>query len=97
MKSIPKASRIRINKNTKAWTELNTAVRERDKNECVSCESYVGEEIPLHHEPPKSQGGEDVYEKMCVMCVHCHYQRHHGKDGLKVKVKAMNYLRKFRG
>ena len=96
MKPIPKKSRIRVNRNSKAWAELDNTVRLRDMNSCVCCGCYVPTNVPLHHEPPKKMGGgdgEDVPDKMCVLCVRCHYERHHGKDSLKVKVKCVGYLR----
>lgn len=97
MNPISKSSNIRINHNTKAWAELDNAVRDRDCDRCACCHLFVPEYFPLHHEPPKGMGGgghgEDVLEKMCVLCPDCHHERHHGKFGQAVRVKTVVYLR----
>ena len=88
---IPKITRIRLNRNTKAWHELEASVIRRDGSRCVACKGFVMD-LPLHHEPPKGVGGEDVYEKLCVVCINCHHERHHGKHSKVVKNKIVNYL-----
>lgn len=73
--------------------ELNALVHERDNDCCVYCGIWVDPGEKFHHEPPKSQGGQDKEEHAVTLCYDCHWERHNGKNSIDVKEKARNYLR----
>lgn len=63
---IPKIKRIRLK--GKALKKLCEEVYRRDDCLCVNCNSFVEPGVKPHHEPLKSQGGQDRLEDMAMLC-----------------------------
>lgn len=96
MKRIQGKRRKGKNRGTVAKHRIYEQVRLRDKEACIACSRWVGEGIPPHHEPPRSQGGENVPENMVTLCMDCHYGRHHGGDP-RIKIRCVEYLVRLYG
>lgn len=91
MTMFPKSRAVRLH--GPALKKLVQAVYERDKGCCVCCGRYVEEGVKSHHEPPKSQGGQDIEENMVTLCNECHYKRHNTAEGRQIKDKCERLLR----
>lgn len=89
----PKEKRIRIT--GKKIKDLNTRIWARDNGVCVICGYYVDPDEKFHHEPPKSQGGQDIEENGVMLCYSCHNQRHGGKNSIEIKNQCEWYLKKM--
>lgn len=89
---IPKIKRIRLK--GKALSKLCEEVYNRDSGLCVYCSHYVEPGVKPHHEPLKSQGGQDRLEGMVMLCNKCHYLRHNSAEGIAIKERAKEYLAK---
>lgn len=76
---------------------LNDEIHDRDNHCCICCEAYVDEGVKFHHEPPKSQGGQDLLENGVLLCYSCHNERHFGDNSQKVKEHCINYLKMLYG
>jgi hypothetical protein len=70
---------------------LNNAIHVRDGHHCVICQAYVPDDTKFHHEPIGANK-EDRMECGVVLCDRCHFERHNGLGGLKVKFKVEEYL-----
>lgn len=86
----PKQKKVRLK--GKAMSDLVKAVYERDRHKCVYCGVWVEDRRKFHHEPPKSQGGQDVIENAVLLCDMCHYNRHNTVEGAAIADKATRYL-----
>ena len=84
---IPKIKRIRLKGKAlkKLW---------RDDCLCVNCSSFVEPGVKPHHEPLKSQGGQDRLEDMAMLCNKCHYLRHNSAEGVEMGKRVKAYLAK---
>jgi len=74
--------------------ELNNKIFNRDGHTCIirGCGRYILPDVKFHHEPCGSNK-EDKIERGCLLCDHCHYIRHHGRDGLEeIKQQCVEYL-----
>lgn len=87
-----KTKRIRL-KGT-ALRKLCEQVYERDNGLCINCSSYVEQGVKPHHEPLKSQGGQDRLEDMALLCNKCHYLRHNAAEGVEMGKRVKAYLAK---
>lgn len=90
MMMYPKQKKIRLK--GKAQQELVEAVYKRDGHCCVVCGRWVEEGHKYHHEPAKGKGGQDIIEHAALLCDDCHYIRHHGANGWKVRESVEKYL-----
>jgi hypothetical protein len=70
----PKRKVVRLE--GKALADLVKRIYERDGGCCVRCGMGVPEGTKPHHEPFKSQGGQDIEEDMFLLCGGCHQMRH---------------------
>ena len=87
-----KQSKVRLK--GKVLSKLNDDIHERGGHTCIidGCARYVLPGVKFHHEPCGSDK-EDRIEKACLLCEHCHYVRHHGRDGLEeIKQQCIDYL-----
>lgn len=87
---IPKIKRIRLK--GKALKKLCEEVYWRDDCLCVNCSSFVEPGVKPHHEPLKSQGGQDRLEDMAMLCNDCHDLRHNSAEGIVIGRKVRSYL-----
>lgn len=87
---ILKTKRVRLH--GKALAELVESVRQRDNERCVICGAYVPQGEKSHHEPQGADKSDEL-SKMVTLCMGCHYERHHGKNGKAVKERCEEYLR----
>jgi len=76
----------------KLLRELNEKIYERDSCHCVICETWIEEGVKFHHEPLKSQGGQDIESNGVMLCNVCHNERHFGKDTQDYKERCKEYL-----
>ena len=86
----PKVKRIRLK--GEPLRRLCEAVYERDDCRCVKCSRYIEPGVKPHHEPLKSQGGQDRLEDMAMLCNDCHYARHNTAEGVAIGKKVRQYL-----
>lgn len=70
---------------------LHEEVYQRDGGCCAICGAPVPEGVKAHHEPPKSQGGQDIKENLIMLCQECHAQRHFNAPR-EHKAKCREYL-----
>lgn len=70
---------------------LHEQVYNRDGCCCALCGAPLPEGVKAHHEPPKSQGGQDIAENLIVLCGECHAQRHFNNPR-EYKAKCREYL-----
>lgn len=75
---------------------LHEEVYQRDGGCCAICGAPVPEGVKAHHEPPKSQGGQDIKENLIVLCQNCHAQRHFNAPR-EYKAKCKEYLKGLYG
>ena len=78
-----------------ALRRLVMRVWDRDEGLCVVCGRWVEEGTKPHHEPPKSQGGEDIEGDLLLLCDFCHYERHHGRRSREVKEEILEVKRRL--
>jgi RNA-directed DNA polymerase len=54
----------------------------QQQGKCHSCRDSLnnGEELHVHHQVPKSQGGTDQLHNLSVIHLYCHQQRHRGEN-----------------
>lgn len=89
---LTKTKRIRLK--GKAKIKLYEAVYERDSGLCIKCSSYIEPGTIPHHEPLKSQGGQDRLEDLAMLCNDCHYRRHNSPVGVEIGEMVEKYLLK---
>ncbi len=95
----PKDKRVRLK--GKKLEDLNNEIFKRDNYCCIACKAK-GKEVcvsPLekfHHEPCGAKKSDEI-NKGVVLCMECHYERHHGKKCLEIKHRILNYLRDLYG
>lgn len=89
-----KTKKVRLSGRKQA--ALHYAVWLRDGCCCAICGTPVPEGAKAHHEPPKSQGGEDVEDNLITLCEHCHAMRHDTAPRL-YKGKCREYLQEVYG
>lgn len=87
---IPKVKRTRLK--GRPLIKLYEAVYERDSGLCINCGTFVEPGTIPHHEPLKSQGGQDRLEDMAMLCNDCHYARHNTAEGVAIGKKVRQYL-----
>lgn len=75
---------------------LHEEVYQRDGGCCAICGAPVPEGVKAHHEPPKSQGGQDIKENLIMLCQDCHAQRHFNAPR-EYKAKCQSYLGRLYG
>lgn len=75
---------------------LHEEVYQRDGGCCAICCAPVPEGVKAHHEPPKSQGGQDIKENLIMLCQDCHAQRHFNAPR-EYKAKCKEYLKGLYG
>lgn len=75
---------------------LHEEVYRRDGCCCAICGAPVPEGVKAHHEPPKSQGGQDIKENLIMLCQECHAQRHFNAPR-EYKAKCKEYLKGLYG
>lgn len=80
----------------KKMRALNEAIHERDGHHCIVCHAYVPDDVKFHHEPCGPYK-EDRIECGVVLCDRCHFERHNGLGGIKVKFKVEEYLNSLYG
>lgn len=85
--------REKIRLKGKALKQLNELIYERDSRHCIICEHYIEDGVKAHHEPLKSQGGQDIESGMLMLCNFCHVERHTGSDTQDYKERCEEYLR----
>lgn len=90
-----KTKRIRLT--GKALKELNDKIYERDYRHCIICETWIEEGVKFHHEPLKSQGGQDIESNGVMLCNSCHHERHFGKETQDYKDYCTEYLENLYG
>ncbi len=83
----PKAGNVRLAGDL--LRRLVMQIWDRDDGLCVVCGRWVEEGTKPHHEPPKSQGGQDREEDLFMLCDGCHYERHHGRKGQDIKSRVL--------
>lgn len=86
---IPKTKIIKLK--GKALKKLNDRIFEREGDCCALCGAPVEMGIKAHHEP---QGAlkSDEEQKMLLLCMRCHYNRHHTDECEELKEKCKEYL-----
>lgn len=91
MMMYPKQKKIRL-KSKAEREKLALAVYERDRHKCVNCGRWVPDGRMFHHEPPRSQGGQDILENAVLLCDDCHRLRHDSAEGIEIADKCRRYL-----
>lgn len=76
----------------KALKKLCEEVYWRDDGLCVNCSRFVELGVKPHHEPLKSQGGQDRLEGLVMLCNSCHYLRHNDSTGIDIGKTVEAYL-----
>ena len=68
---------------------LNMQVWDRDEECCVVCGRWVPDGTKMHHEPLKSNKGQDREQDMFCLCLDCHHERHFGKRCEEIEKKVL--------
>ena len=68
---------------------LNMRVWDRDEECCVVCGKWVPAGTKMHHEPLKSNKGQDREQDMFCLCMDCHHERHFGKRCKDIEKKVL--------
>lgn len=85
-----KSKRVKLK--GKKLEQLNQDIFDRDNNRCVVCGHFASSAEKFHHEPCGAKKSDEI-SKGVVLCMECHYERHHGKKCLEIKDKIINYLK----
>ena len=70
----------------------NVSEAEEVKTEKQGRTRKAGPRRMWHHEPPRSQGGQDIIENAVLLCDDCHYKRHNTAEGREIANKCRRYL-----
>jgi len=73
MKSYQKLTRVKLNRNSKAWRDLVHDVYVRESGICQGCGKWLPEnEAAAHHIKTYGSGGSDVIENLELVDKFCH-------------------------
>lgn len=87
----------RVKLKGKKLEQLNQDIFDRDNSRCVVCGHFVSSAEKFHHEPCGTKKSDEV-EKGVVLCMECHFERHHGKrESIVIKKKIEDYLKSIYG
>lgn len=65
--------------NSNEWKNLREAVKKRDKETCIDCNKFIGNNGTCHHEHYRDWGkGNSEELRSCIyLCKECNEERHH--------------------
>lgn len=86
---IPKVTTVRLK--GVPLKKLVEAVYKRDNHECIICGAWVEDGVKPHHEPQGSRKSDEL-DKMVLLCMRCHHERHSGKKSEEIRLQVEKYL-----